>query len=109
MDTIRYNSTLLHPEVRPVARDAVDTANRTTPPHYSKYEYTMLLGVRAQQLADGAKPLVSFEGLQSSHPQFVWKLAEKEVQERKLPFILHRRLPNGTSEYWSATELSAIW
>jgi len=29
--------------------------------------------------------------------------------EQKLPFIIHRRLPNGVSEYWSAMELSVIW
>lgn len=109
MDQLRFSSKLIHPEVQPVARDAVDTTNRITLPFYSKYEYTTLLGIRAQQIADGAKPLVSLEGLQTSHPQFVWKLAEKEIQERKLPFIVHRRLPNGTSEYWSATELSVIW
>ena len=109
MDQLRFSSKLIHPEVQPVARDAVDTADRITLPFYSKYEYTTLLGIRAQQIADGAKPLVSLEGLQTSHPQFVWKLAEKEIQERKLPFIVHRRLPNATSEYWSATELSVIW
>jgi hypothetical protein len=36
-------------------------------------------------------------------------LAKKEILEQKLPFIIHRRLPNGVSEYWSATELSLIW
>ena len=45
----------------------------------------------------------------TSDPQFVWKLAEKEIHEQKLPFIIHRRLPSGVSEYWSTTELSVIW
>lgn len=109
MDELRFNSRLLHPEVQPVGRDAVDPSKRITLPHYSKYEYTTLLGIRAQQIADGATPLVTLEGLQTSHPQFIWKLAEKEIHERKVPFIVHRRLPNGVSEYWSATELSVIW
>jgi len=109
MDQLRFDSKLIHPEVQPVSRDAVDTSNRITLPYYSKYEYTVLLGIRAQQIADGAKPLVSMDGLQTSHPHFVWNLAEKEIHERKLPYIVHRRLPNGVSEHWSATELSVIW
>lgn len=109
MDDIRYKSTLLHPEVRPVERETVSTTERKTLPFYSKYEYTTLLGIRAQQFADGAKPLISLEGLQTSDPHFIWKLAESEIRQRKLPFIVHRRLPDGTSEYWSATELSIIW
>jgi hypothetical protein len=40
---------------------------------------------------------------------FVWKVAEKEIHEKRLPFIIHRRLPDGRSEYWSAMELSVIW
>jgi hypothetical protein len=39
----------------------------------------------------------------------VWKLAQKEIEERALPFIVHRKLPDGISEYWSTTELSIVW
>lgn len=109
MENIRYSSRLVHPEVQPVARDSVETANRITLPYYSKYEYTTLVGIRAQQIADGAKPLISLDGMQTSHPQFVWKVAEREIAERVLPFIIHRRLPDGVSEYWNTTELSVVW
>ena len=112
MEQLRESSRLLHPEVISVTRDSVVEAlktPRTTLPYYSKYEYTCLLGTRAQQLAEGAKPLVSIEGMVTSDPKFVWTLAHKEILEQKLPFIVHRRLPNGTSEYWSASELTVIW
>lgn len=109
MENIRFTSRLVHPEVQPIKRDSVDTSARITMPYYSKYEYTTLVGIRAQQIADGAKPLISLEGMQTSHPQFVWKVAEREIAERVLPFIVHRRLPDGNSEYWSATELSVMW
>ena len=92
-----------------MSRENVNTENRTTLPYYTKYEYTTLVGIRAQQIADGAKPLISLEGMQTSHPQFVWKVAEREITERVLPFIVHRRLPDGVSEYWSASELSIAW
>jgi hypothetical protein len=40
-------------------------------------------------------------------PEFLFKLATKEIMEQKLPFIIHRRLPNGKSEYWNVSELTA--
>ena len=90
-------------------RDTIDIGTRITMPYYSKYEYTTLVGIRAQQIADGARPLISLDGMQTSHPQFVLKVAEREIAERVLPFIVHRRLPDGVSEYWNATELSVVW
>ena len=109
MEQLRFDSRVMHPEVQSIVRESVDTTTRVTHPYYSKYEYVTLIGTRAQQIADGSTPLVSLEGMLTSDAQFVWKVAEKEVLEQKLPFIIHRRLPNGVSEYWSATELSVIW
>ncbi len=82
---------------------------RITMPYFTKYEYTTLMGTRAQQLADGAKPLISLDGILTSSPRFVWDVADREIKEKKLPFIVHRRFPTGASEYWSATELNIIW
>jgi DNA-directed RNA polymerase I, II, and III subunit RPABC2 len=109
MDDLRESSKIIHPEVLSINREDIDSKNRITLPYYSKYEYTCLLGTRAQQLAEGSRPLVSTDGLRTDDPQFIWKLAKKEIVEQKLPFIIHRRLPNGISEYWSTMELSIIW
>lgn len=112
MEQVKAESKILHPEVLPISREAVTESlkqNRITLPYFNKYEYVTLVGTRAQQLAEGAKPLVGIEGMVTSDPKFVWKLAEKEILEKKLPFIVHRRLPDGTSEYWSAMELSVMW
>ena len=109
MDSLRVQAKANHPEVHAVIRESVKTEGRVTLPYFSKYEYTVLLGTRAQQLAEGAKPLVSLEGMNTSHPRFVWNLAEREILEQKLPYIIRRRLPNGEAEHWSATELTKIW
>jgi len=109
MEQLRFDSRILHPEVQSITRESIKTESRITQPYYSKYEYVTLIGTRAQQIADGSPPLVSLDGMLTSDPQFVWKLAEKEVLQQKLPFIIHRRLAEGISEYWSATELSVIW
>jgi DNA-directed RNA polymerase I, II, and III subunit RPABC2 len=112
MEQVRFDSKILHPEVQSVTRESVQEAlkeSKTTLPFYTKYEQVTLIGTRAQQLAEGSKPLVSLDGMLTSDPRFVWNVAEREVHERKLPFIIHRRLPNGVSEYWSAMELSVMW
>ena len=101
-----------HPEVKPVFRSQVtETVKqpRITRPYFTKYEFTSLMATRAQQLADGAKPLASAEGLKTSDPMFVWNLARREIEQRKLPFVVRRQLPDGTSEFWSTQELEIIW
>lgn len=82
---------------------------RITRPYYTKYEYTSLLAMRAQQIAEGAKPFVSLDGLKTSDPMFVWNVAKREIEQRKLPFLIRRALPDNTSEYWSTSELEIMW
>lgn len=107
-------STILleHPEVKPIFRkDVVDAVQRPriTREYFTKYEYTALVALRAQQLADGAKPLVPLDGLKPSDPMFVWHVARREVEQKVLPFLIRRQLPNGTAEYWSVQELEIVW
>ena len=112
MQQVRFDSRLIHPEVKPVTREEITEGlknPRVTLPYYTKYEQTALIGTRAKQIEEGAKPLVSLDGLLTSSPHFVVEVAEREVHEKKLPFIIHRRFINGKSEYWSATELNIIW
>ena len=102
----------LHPEVRPVFRAEVAEMvkqPRITQPYFTKYEYTALIATRAQQIAEGAKPLIDLKGLKTSDPMFVWTVAKKEVADRKLPYIIRRQLPNNTSEFWSVQELEINW
>jgi DNA-directed RNA polymerase subunit K/omega len=109
MEALRIQSRILHPEVQMVSRTDIDTKNRTTLPYYSKYEQTALLGIRTQQLADGALPVVDTKEFVSSDPLFLEQVAKKEIYEGKLPFIVHRRMPSGLSEYWCASELRILW
>ncbi len=101
-----------HPEVKPVFRGEVIEAvkqPRITREYFTKYEYTALVALRAQQLAEGAKPLVTFDGLKTSDPMFVWNVAKREIEQRRLPYLVRRQLPDGTSEFWSAQEMESIW
>jgi DNA-directed RNA polymerase subunit K/omega len=101
-----------HPEVKPVFRSEVVEAlkkPRTTREFYTKYEYTTLLATRAQQLADGAKPMVSLDGVNTSDPLFIWNVAKREIEQRKIPFLVARHMPNGEVEYWSTQEMETMW
>lgn len=101
-----------HPEVKPVYRQQVVDAlkePRVTRGYFTKYEFTALVAMRAQQIAEGARPLVSLDGLKTSDPMFVWNVARREVEQQKLPFLIRRQMPDGTSEFWSAQEMEMNW
>jgi DNA-directed RNA polymerase subunit K/omega len=82
---------------------------RITRPYFTRYEYVVLMASRQQQLAEGAKPLVSLDGLRTSDPQFIDHVVRREIEQRMLPFVFQRLMPNGTSEFWSAQELELNW
>jgi DNA-directed RNA polymerase I, II, and III subunit RPABC2 len=62
------------------------------------------LGERAKQINDGAKPFVV------SDPSVIdgYLIALKELEEKKLPFIIRRPLNNGASEYWKLRDLEFV-
>jgi DNA-directed RNA polymerase subunit K/omega len=90
-----------------VVRDAngviVDSLHRTLP-MMTKYEKTRILGQRAKQINDGATPFVKI-------PENVidgYLIAIKELEEKKIPFIIRRPLPNRGSEYWMVEDLEIV-
>jgi DNA-directed RNA polymerase subunit K/omega len=36
-------------------------------------------------------------------------IAEKELREKKIPFIIMRPIPDGTAEYWNVADLEYIY
>jgi DNA-directed RNA polymerase I, II, and III subunit RPABC2 len=78
--------------------------NHRTIPFLTKYEKARVLGQRAKQIETGAKPLVKIsENIVDSYI-----IAELELREKKIPFIIRRPLPNGTCEYWYLRDLEMI-
>jgi len=113
MEQLREKSIAEHPEVQSVSRETVNTTlkeDRVTEANFTKYEKVVIIGQRVLAMAQGAKPLVSIEGMNTSDPEFLWKVAEKELEEGALAgFIIHRQFPNGKSEFWAASELNINW
>lgn len=81
----------------------VDDLHKTIP-YLTKYEKARILGQRAKQINAGATPFVKV-------PENVidgYLIAELELQQKRIPFIIRRPLPNGGSEYWSLKDLENI-
>ena len=72
-----------------------------TKPVLSKYERTKILGMRAQQLACGSKPLITIP----PHVTETLDIAEMELEQRKIPYILKRDIGN-RYEYWKLEDLN---
>jgi DNA-directed RNA polymerase subunit K/omega len=70
----------------------------------TKYEKTRILGIRTKQLNNGNIPYVSVdEGLNNNY-----LIALKELNEKRLPFIIKRPMPNNKFEYWKLTDLEIL-
>jgi len=81
----------------------VDPLHKTLP-FMTKYEKARVLGQRGKQIECGANPLIKVpEGIIDAHI-----IAELELQQKKIPFIIRRPLPGGGSEYWNLKDLEII-
>jgi DNA-directed RNA polymerase I, II, and III subunit RPABC2 len=81
----------------------VDPLHKTLP-FMTKYERARVLGQRGKQIECGANPLIKVpEGIIDAHI-----IAELELQQKKIPFIIRRPLPGGGSEYWNLKDLEMI-
>jgi DNA-directed RNA polymerase I, II, and III subunit RPABC2 len=84
--------------------DAGLDANHTSPPFLTVYERTKILGTRTNQLAEGARPFVTV-------PEYMTQpleIAKLELEQRRLPFIVKRPMPDGTFEYWRLSDLMIL-
>lgn len=79
--------------------------NHKTYPLLSKYEKTRIIGVRVAQLNKGAKVYTTLKRDDIIDNTLI---AEKELQDKKLPFIIMRPIPNNNSEYWKIEDLELI-
>ena len=81
----------------------IDPLHRTIP-YLTKYEKARVIGQCAKQLETGANPLVKV-------PESIidgYIIAELELREKKLPFIIRRPIPSGGCEYWNLRDLELI-
>ena len=116
---IKHNTIMFeHPEIQFHNYEEIETLSKVvrnkygqivdpfhqTSPTMTKYELTDILGKRASQINENAPIFVDVD------PSVIdgYLIALKELQEKKIPFIIQRPLPNGKMEYWPISELELL-
>ena len=103
LQSINYKELLLLCKIKKDKKGNIIDNNHKTLPIMTKYEKTKILGQRAKQIEEG-------------HPSFIklnniidhYTIAKMELEQNKIPFIIRRPLPNGSSEYWRAQDLTIL-
>ena len=81
----------------------IDELHKTIP-LLTKYEKTKILGMRVKQLNSGSNPYVT------NNEKIIdnYLIAQMELEQKKLPFIIQRPLPNNNFEYWKLQDLDLL-
>ena len=84
--------------------DTKPDENHKTYPFLTIYERTKIIGLRANQLSQGARPFIVVP------PEItdVKDIARLELAQKRLPYIIKRPLPNGTYEFWRLQDLMQL-
>ena len=81
----------------------IDPLHRTIP-IVTRYEKARILGERAKQINAGANIFVNVDNSIIDG----YLIAVKEFEEKKIPFIVKRPMPNGGCEYWKLEDLEML-
>ena len=79
----------------------VKSEDRVTKPMLFEFERVRILGERATQISMGAKPMI--KNVDNLDPKIVAKM---ELENKVIPLIIIRELPNGLMEKWKISELN---
>lgn len=94
---------LLTKVIRDKENNIIDDLHKTIP-FLTKYERTRVIGQRAKQINSGAKAFIKV-------PENVidgYLVAELELIQKRIPFIVRRPTPGGGCEYWNLKDLEII-
>jgi len=89
--------------IRNKKNEIIDPLHKTIP-WLTKFEVARILGLRSKQINNGADTFVDVP------PEIIsgYTIAEMELEQKKVPFIIRRPLPSGGSEYWRVSDLDII-
>ena len=89
--------------VRDKNNNIIDPFHKTIP-ILTKYERARILGQRSKQISNNSKIFVDVnDNIIDSY-----SIAEMELKQKKIPFIIKRPLPGGTCEYWKVKDLEIL-
>ena len=70
--------------------------------YLTKYERCFILGIRIQQIMNNSPIFIDTNSLDIINP---FNIAYEELIQKKLPFKIKRKLPNGNVEIWDLEDL----
>ena len=92
-------------QIKKNSKGFIDDPLHKTSPIMTKYEYTNIIGLRTKQLGDGASLMIDIpEGVMEN---FI--IAEIELKQKVLPFVVKRPLGHGGCEYWRISDLEILF
>ena len=84
--------------------DTYSNSKRVTKPFMTRFEKAKILGVRSEMIANGAPALINVpRGITSTY-----EIATMEYNQKKIPLMIKRKLPNNSFEYWKIDDLVLI-
>ena len=81
----------------------IDPLHKTFP-FITKYEIARVIGERSKQIESGASIYTDID----DNTIDSYLIALKEFNEKKIPFIIKRPIPNGSCEYWKLQDLEIL-
>lgn len=73
----------------------------------TKFEKAKIIGMRAVQISKNAPLYLKNENIANMNYDPI-TIAEKELAEKKIPFIIRRYLPDSSFEDWKISELKTF-
>jgi len=99
-----YNDILAMCKIVRDAKGIITDGLHKTIPWLTKYERARVLGLRTKQLNNGADAFIEIPpGMINGD-----KIALGELNQKKVPFIIRRPIPNGGTEYWRLEDLELL-
>jgi len=91
--------------------DNIDLVTKTDKyislPFMTKYEFDQIIGLRTMHLSRGAIPFIILpDNFKCQGNMDLRKIALQELQEKKLPYLVKRAIPNSSPEYWPVSQLN---
>jgi DNA-directed RNA polymerase subunit K/omega len=88
---------------RNASNNVIDPLHKTTP-FLTKYEKTRVIGQRAKQINSGSKPYI----VVPDHILDGYIIAQMELAQKRIPFIIERPIHGGGCEYWRVRDLEIL-
>lgn len=88
-------------ETNDSAKSSKTKKERKTSPYMTKYEFTRLISARAMQISISSDPCLD-EDEEMMEPL---EIAKKELYERTIPWVIIRKLPDGSEEIWHVKDM----